>query len=301
MTAAARKSDWIDPSRNHNAAMTLLARAGIYVLVVSCPPLTPLCSVPALVNPLRLPRPLEDFPYDERRAYHFLSMSRLTMNTPLIKGIFDPYHSTSRQGPLSTYSSAANMQHAMRIVDIMSTYTNTLGLFVGCEVVNAASQTEEAPRVLRAVTRDLKRYMRLCLEVAEVEVEVEGSSGGGDDGCEASSSRTTEERGEENQAGSEGKGEEGRQLERTRSSSRSSRRRVLPLGYSASDVADVRTPMFQYCVAGPVEEAMDFYAVSWASLIKPCAICVYSPPKRAAADMGEVWGGWPLPGSSTCE
>lgn len=141
----------------------------------------------------------------------------------------------------------------------MSTYTNTLGLFVGCEVVNAAAETEEAPRVLRAVTRDLKRYMHLCREVAEVDVEVEGSSGdgGGDDGCEASSSRT----GGENQAESEEEDEEGRQRGRN-SSSKSKRRRVLPLGYSASDVANVRTPMFQYCVAGPEEEGMDFYAVS---------------------------------------
>jgi len=184
---------WIDPSRNHDAAMNLLAKAGIYVLV----------------------------------------------------GIFDPFHSIPRHEPLAWYS-AANLQHAIRIVDIMSIYTNTLGLFVGCEVVNMAAQTVEVPRVLRAVTRDLKRYMRLCQGETEGE---DTRAGGNDDNDGSQASSRIGERGEN-------------QAEEECHMGRNSKRRVLPLGYSASDVANVRTPMFQYCAAGPDEEAMDFYALN---------------------------------------
>lgn len=48
----------------------------------------------------------------------------------------------------------------------MATYSNTLGVLVANEVINDQASTAAAP-VIRAVTRDIKRYMALAHEASE--------------------------------------------------------------------------------------------------------------------------------------
>ena len=47
----------------------------------------------------------------------------------------------------------------------MAAYTNTLGVISGNEVINSQPSTIAAP-VVRAVTRDVKRYMALAHEIS---------------------------------------------------------------------------------------------------------------------------------------
>ncbi|KAH7039933.1 Glucanosyltransferase-domain-containing protein [Microdochium trichocladiopsis] len=159
----------------------------------------------------------------------------------VLVAIADPSHAINRASPVASYT-VTNLQHYFRVVDDMARYSNTLGLVVANEVVNDHRSTAAVPQVLRAVTRDLKRYMRLHAEL---------------DGEDAVRDN---QRGDE--AGNSALAGEARQWTRQKISSpgMGRRRRVLPLGYSAPDVAMLRVPMFEYCIAGPEEEAMDFYA-----------------------------------------
>ncbi|KXJ96388.1 Glucanosyltransferase-domain-containing protein [Microdochium bolleyi] len=195
---------WIDPRKNHDAAMALLAEAGIYVLV----------------------------------------------------SVADPHHAVNRATPLASYSDPVNLQHWFRVVDVMARYTNTLGLLVGNEVINAVASTGLAPPVLRAVTRDLKRYMRLCAEVdAGVGEDGDGAGNGVEGEQPSSSPRTPMVSGSQTSTGNSAVITSQQRQEYKRRG-----RRVLPLGYSAADVLSVRQQTFDYFVAGPEVEALDFFA-----------------------------------------
>ncbi|KAI1076462.1 glycolipid anchored surface protein [Whalleya microplaca] len=102
----------IDATKNHDAAMNMLAEAGIYVL--TC--------------------------------------------------VSTPHHVVRRDAPLKSYT-ADLLQHFFRTVDCMAAYPNTLGVLVANEVINSIPSTAAAP-VIRAVTRDVKKYMAVAAKAA---------------------------------------------------------------------------------------------------------------------------------------
>ncbi|KAK7729223.1 hypothetical protein SLS63_006355 [Diaporthe eres] len=70
--------------------------------------------------------------------------------------------------PLESYNQEL-LEHCFSTIDCMAVYRNTLGLLVASEVINSHASTAAAP-VIRAVTRDVKRYMALAREVSEQRV-----------------------------------------------------------------------------------------------------------------------------------
>ncbi|KAI0010512.1 Glucanosyltransferase-domain-containing protein [Xylariaceae sp. FL0662B] len=98
----------IDASKNHDAAMNMLAEAGIYVL--AC--------------------------------------------------ISTPHNAIDREAPFESYTADLLHRH-FKTVDCMAAYPNTLGLVAANEVINSIPSTAAAP-VVRAVVRDVKRYMGLA-------------------------------------------------------------------------------------------------------------------------------------------
>ncbi|RYP73189.1 hypothetical protein DL770_007818 [Monosporascus sp. CRB-9-2] len=103
---------FIDPAKNHDEAMNMLAEAGIYVL--TC--------------------------------------------------LSTPHRTIRRNAPSESYT-VDLLQAYFRAIDCMAAYRNTLGAVVANEVINSIPATVAAP-VIRAVTRDVKRYMALAAEVA---------------------------------------------------------------------------------------------------------------------------------------
>lgn len=67
-----------------------------------------------------------------------------------------------RTAPFESYT-ADLLQSFFRAVDCMAAYNNTLGLLVANELIDSFPSTIVAP-VVRAVTRDVKRYMALAAE-----------------------------------------------------------------------------------------------------------------------------------------
>ncbi|XXG97299.1 hypothetical protein Hte_003595 [Hypoxylon texense] len=102
---------YIDETKCHDAAMDLLAEAGIYVLIdAQC-----LCG--------------------QRRDL-------------------------SCHKPSATYTPQL-LASCFRAVDVMASYPNTLGLIVANEFISSLRVTSAAP-FLRALTRDIKKYMTLA-------------------------------------------------------------------------------------------------------------------------------------------
>lgn len=67
-----------------------------------------------------------------------------------------------RSAPFESYT-ADLLQSFFRAVDCMAAYNNTLGVIVANELIGSIPSTIVAP-VVRAVTRDVKRYMALAAE-----------------------------------------------------------------------------------------------------------------------------------------
>lgn len=98
----------VNPALDHDQCMTILAHAGIYVI--------------------------------------------LDVNSP------QPGESLNRYEPWTTY--APNyLQHVFEVVEQFSGYNNTLGYFVGNEVVNDERSAAVSPIYVRAVARDVKDYI----------------------------------------------------------------------------------------------------------------------------------------------
>ncbi|KAI7774863.1 hypothetical protein LA080_007722 [Diaporthe eres] len=74
----------------------------------------------------------------------------------------------NRMTPLESYNQEL-LEHCFSTVDCMAAYPNTLGVLVASEVINSHASTAAAP-VIRAVTRDIKRYMALARETSEQRV-----------------------------------------------------------------------------------------------------------------------------------
>ncbi|KAF2721641.1 glycoside hydrolase family 72 protein [Polychaeton citri CBS 116435] len=70
-----------------------------------------------------------------------------------------PHCNISRLSPHESYTSST-MTSFFKVVDIMASFSNTLGVMAGSELVNS-NDTMLATPVIRAVIRDLKRYMKL--------------------------------------------------------------------------------------------------------------------------------------------
>ena len=70
------------------------------------------------------------------------------------------YQCINRAAPYESYQFPL-MQHYFKTIDCMAAYSNTLGVIPANEVINSQPSTIAAP-VVRAVTRDVKRYMALA-------------------------------------------------------------------------------------------------------------------------------------------
>ncbi|KAF1933079.1 glycoside hydrolase family 72 protein [Didymella exigua CBS 183.55] len=70
-----------------------------------------------------------------------------------------PFSSINRTEPYQSYHRPSVTEY-FQTVDVMSQYPNTLGLLAGNSVTNSPSTQRAAP-VIKAVVRDLKRYMKI--------------------------------------------------------------------------------------------------------------------------------------------
>lgn len=69
------------------------------------------------------------------------------------------FSSINRADPYSSYHQPA-MTEYFQTVEVMAQYPNTLGLLAGYGVVNSPTTQKAAP-VIKAVVRDLKRFMEI--------------------------------------------------------------------------------------------------------------------------------------------
>lgn len=98
----------VNPALDHDQCMTILAHAGIYVI--------------------------------------------LDVNSP------QPGESLNRYEPWTTYN-PNYLQHVFEVVEEFSGYNNTMGYFIGNEVVNDERSASVSPIYVRAVARDVKDYI----------------------------------------------------------------------------------------------------------------------------------------------
>lgn len=145
-----RQIDFIDPTKSHDAAMDLLAEAGIYVIAVSS-------FVRSFVHPC-LPNLM----------YRLIHEQNQCLSTP---------HRTIRSSAPNESYIAELLQSFFRAVDCLAAYTNTLGVVVANGVINSFPSVIAAP-VVRAVTRDVKRYMVIAAELSGQRVLPVGVSSG---------------------------------------------------------------------------------------------------------------------------
>ncbi|OAA46341.1 1,3-beta-glucanosyltransferase Gel2 [Metarhizium rileyi] len=81
----------------------------------------------------------------------------LDVNSPLVGQALDSGK------PWETYYDAY-LNHTFAVVEAFANYPNTLLFFSGNEVINNIASAKFAPQYLRAVTRDLKNYIRKNIE-----------------------------------------------------------------------------------------------------------------------------------------
>lgn len=81
-------------------------------------------------------------------------------NIYLILDVNSPFYSESlnRYEPWTTYT-PEYLRHVFEVVDQFSRYNNTLGFFIGNEIVNDDRSAASSPPYIRAVSRDVKDYM----------------------------------------------------------------------------------------------------------------------------------------------
>ncbi|GJC84728.1 1,3-beta-glucanosyltransferase GAS5 [Colletotrichum liriopes] len=79
-----------------------------------------------------------------------------------------PQNSINRHAPFESYTSTL-LQNYFAVVDCLAAHPNTLGIIVANEVLNTLASTRGAS-VIRAVTRDVKRYMSLAAEIRDQRV-----------------------------------------------------------------------------------------------------------------------------------
>lgn len=69
------------------------------------------------------------------------------------------FNAINRLDPYGSYNRTA-VTEFFQTVNVMAKYPNTLGLLAGVAIMNSKANEKAAP-VVKAVVRDLKRYMRL--------------------------------------------------------------------------------------------------------------------------------------------
>ncbi|KAL1875471.1 DNA photolyase phr1 [Diaporthe australafricana] len=69
-----------------------------------------------------------------------------------------------RTAPYDSYNERL-LEHCFSTIDCLAAYPNTLGVLVANELINGAPSTTVAP-IIRAVTRDVKRYMALAQDAS---------------------------------------------------------------------------------------------------------------------------------------
>lgn len=125
--------------------MKLLEEAGIHVIIVSL--LSPsLCIVHLLIV-----------------SFIFQSLS-------------SPAHCINRMDPYASYNFDTLTAYFKR-VDVMTSFSNTLGVMAADHLINN-TRSESCTPVIRAVVRDLKKYMRLRHEAGRQRVLPIGFGGG---------------------------------------------------------------------------------------------------------------------------
>lgn len=82
----------------------------------------------------------------------------------VVTGISTRFNTINRLDPYKSYHFNA-MNEFFRTVDVMAAYPNTLGLFVASNLVND-KDSEKAVPVIKAVVRDVKKYMKLRNETS---------------------------------------------------------------------------------------------------------------------------------------
>ncbi|ODV60570.1 1,3-beta-glucanosyltransferase [Ascoidea rubescens DSM 1968] len=98
----------VNPNLNHDKCMTLLAVAGIYLV--------------------------------------------LDINSPLENQHLHRYQ------PWTTYNSEY-LKHVFKVVEVFSSYNNTLGYFAGNEIINDKTSAEASPIYVKGLIRDIKQYI----------------------------------------------------------------------------------------------------------------------------------------------
>ncbi|KAI1848576.1 hypothetical protein JX265_011570 [Neoarthrinium moseri] len=127
-TAYTPREDSIDHTKSHEKTMKLLADAGIYVIFVGL-----------LIS---------DDDAEDDLTMQCLSTPRCCIN---------------RSAPFESYTQDL-LQEYFSTIDCISAYSNTLGAILANEVINSVRNTNAAA-IIRAVTRDVKKYMALAAEV----------------------------------------------------------------------------------------------------------------------------------------
>lgn len=74
-------------------------------------------------------------------------------------GVFTRFNAINRLDPYASYHRTA-MTEFFQTVDVMAQYPNTLGILAGVAIMNN-KPSEKATPVIKAVVRDLKKYMKL--------------------------------------------------------------------------------------------------------------------------------------------
>ncbi|KAK8855094.1 Glucanosyltransferase-domain-containing protein [Apiospora arundinis] len=126
------------------------------------------CSIPLLlelgINTLLI------YSIDNTKS-HDVAMDMLAKaGIYVIAGLSTPQKSVNRAAPFDSYTPDL-LQHYFATVDRMAVYPNTLGVVAANEVLQHAGHTVGAP-VIRALVRDVKRYM--ALHVAEAGASAAG-------------------------------------------------------------------------------------------------------------------------------
>ena len=117
----------IDHNKSHEIAMRLLKESGIYVFVVC-------------------------------KRLSLQMRGKCSSAHGKAKCLSTPQASINRLDPYGSYRPQL-LAHYFKTVDCLSQYYNVIGVIAANSVINAPSNTNAA-EIIRAVVRDLKRYMR---------------------------------------------------------------------------------------------------------------------------------------------
>ncbi|KAK2054032.1 glycolipid anchored surface protein [Colletotrichum caudatum] len=100
---------------------------------------------------------------DATKSHHQAMSILASAGIYVIACLSSPQSCINRTSPLECYTPTL-LQNYFAVVDCLAAYPNTLGVIVANSVINTAAGTRGAS-VIRAVVRDVKRYMALAAEL----------------------------------------------------------------------------------------------------------------------------------------